>query len=222
MVADLAVNLRLIVVADVEGARGRDLVGIVRAALAGGAPAVQLRAKTSTGRQMFMLAEALLRETRAAGALFFVNDRVDIALAAGADGAHVGDADLPLVAARKIVPPGFLLGRSVETVDQARLAEREAADYLGVGPVFSTGSKADASAPIGTAAISDIVRAVKIPAVAIGGIDATNSAEVLAAGAAGVAVIRAVLGAPDPRAAARELMQGARPSGSRVPTGTEP
>lgn len=186
---------------------------LVRAALAGGTPAVQLRAKQSTGREMFELAASLVRETRAAGALLFVNDRVDVALAAGADGAHVGDEDLPLAAARRATPPGFLLGRSVETVEQARRAERDGADYLGVGPVFRTGSKPDAGAPIGTSRVAEIAHAARIPSVGIGGITAVNSAEVLRAGAAGVAVIRAVLGDPDPEVAARALLGGARSGG---------
>lgn len=211
--ADLAERLRLIVVADVDSARGLDLIGIVRAALAGGAPAVQLRAKKSGGREMFELAQALLQETRAAGALLFVNDRVDVALAAGADGAHIGDDDLPLAAARRMVPSGFLLGRSVETEEQAVRAEREGADYLGAGAVYPTGSKADAGTPIGTARLAAISRAVAIPTVAIGGIGVFNAAEVMAAGAAGIAVIRAVLAAPDPRSAARELTRLAKPRG---------
>ena len=211
MAADLRQQLRLIVVADVEGAGGRDLVEIIRAALQGGAPAVQLRAKISSGREMTRLAEALKQHTRAAGALLFVNDRVDVALAAGADGAHIGDDDLPLTAARQIVPPGFLLGRSVDDIEGAIRAEAEGADYLGAGPVYPTGSKADAGAPVGTDQVSRIASAVEIPVVGIGGIDVTNAAAVIRAGAAGVAVIRAVLGATDPLAATQELLQAATP-----------
>ena len=112
---ELAARLSLVVITDAECAAGRGLVQVVRAALRGGAPAVQVRAKTETARETVELSRSLREETRAAGALLFVNDRVDVALAAGADGAHLGDDDLPLAAARSIVPPGFLLGRSVDT-----------------------------------------------------------------------------------------------------------
>jgi thiamine-phosphate pyrophosphorylase len=112
MNADLARRLRLIVVTDPDCGAGRDVVEVVRAALRGGAPAIQLRMKDAAAREMTALARALREETRAAGALLFVNDRVDVALAAGADGAHVGQDDLPVAAARRIAPPGLLIGVS--------------------------------------------------------------------------------------------------------------
>ena len=199
-------NLSLIVVTDPAVPAGRTLVAQVRAALRGGAPAIQLRAKDASAREAALLARELLLETRAAGALLFVNDRVDVALAAGADGAHLGDEDLPLAAARRIVPPGFLLGMSADTVELALQAQRDGADYLGVGPVYGTASKADAGAPIGTARIAEVAAAVRIPIVGIGGIHPHNAAPVIEAGAAGVAVISAVMHAPDPESATRELL----------------
>ena len=203
----LAARLALIVVTDPAVPAGLTLVEAVRSALRGGAPSIQLRAKDRSARDTAQLARELLVETRAAGALLFINDRVDIALAVGADGAHLGDEDLPLAAARRIVPPGFLLGMSADSVELAREAERDGADYLGVGPVYGTASKADAGAPIGTARITEVASAVRIPVVGIGGIHATNAAPVVEAGAAGVAVISAVMHAADPEEATRALLR---------------
>jgi thiamine-phosphate pyrophosphorylase len=207
----LAERLALIVVTDAECGTDRELVEVVRAALAGGAPAVQLRAKTETSREMVELASRLLVETRAAGALLFVNDRMDVALAVGADGAHLGNDDLPIPAARRIAPPGFLLGRSVETLAEAEQAIHDGADYLGVGPVYATLSKADAGPVIGAEGVRAMCDAAgPAPVVGIGGIDATNAGEVAGAGAAGVAVIRAVMLAADPGAAAAALLRSVR------------
>ncbi|HEU0014331.1 MAG TPA: thiamine phosphate synthase [Longimicrobium sp.] len=203
----LAGRLRLIVVTDPACGPGRTLVDVVRAALRGGAPAVQLRAKDASAREMAELARALLAETRAAGALLFVNDRVDVALAVGADGAHVGEDDLPVGAARLIVPEGFLLGMSAATPELAIAAQEDGADYVGVGPVYATASKPDAGDPVGAARIAAVAAAVRIPVVGIGGIDASNARTVVEAGAAGVAVISAVMQAGDPEAAVRELMR---------------
>ena len=207
---DLARRLELIVVTDARCGEGRKLVDVVRAALRGGAPAIQLRAKTEPARETVALARALREETRAAGALLFVNDRLDVALVAGADGAHVGEDDIPVLAARRIVPPRFLLGRSVETPEQALRAREDGADYVGVGPVYETASKDDAGLPVGLARISAVADAAGVPVVAIGGIDEENAADVARAGAAGVAVIRAVMQAPDPEEAVRELLRRVR------------
>jgi thiamine-phosphate diphosphorylase len=206
MSGDLADRLRLIVVTDAALAGGCGVVDVVRAALRGGAPAVQVRDKDGSAREQAALARALLPETRAAGALLFVNDRVDVALAVGADGAHLGDDALPLAAARRIVPAGFLLGRSADTPDEAKAAERDGADYIGTGPVYGTATKHDAGGAIGTARIAEVAGAVAIPVVGIGGIAATNAAPVVAAGARGVAVVSAVMAAADPEAAAREIL----------------
>ncbi len=203
----LAARLGLIVVTDPRVAARRTVLDVVRAALRGGAPAIQLRAKEAGGREAAELAAALLAETRAAGALLFVNDRVDVALAAGADGAHVGQDDLPVAAVRRIVPPGFLVGVSAETPELALRAERDGADYVGVGPVRPTASKDDAGEAVGLARVAEVVAAVRIPVVGIGGIHAGNAADVLRAGAAGVAVISAVMQAADPEAAARALLR---------------
>lgn len=203
----LAERLSLIVVTDPECGPGRAVVDVVRAALQGGAPAIQLRDKSADARDLVLLARLLLEETRRAGALLFVNDRVDVALAAGADGAHLGDDDLPLPDARRIAPPGFLLGRSVDDLDQARAATAEGADYLGIGPVRDTPSKEDAGAALGVGGVARVCAAVDLPVVAIGGVDAETAPALSAAGAAGIAVIRAVMAAADPRRATEELLR---------------
>jgi thiamine-phosphate pyrophosphorylase len=179
---------------------------VVRAALRGGAPAIQLRMKDAPAREMAEVARALAAETRAAGALLFVNDRVDVALAAGADGAHVGQDDLPAAAARRIAPPGFLVGVSAETAELALRAQAEGADYVGVGPVYATGSKADAGDAVGVERIAQVAAAVRIPVVGIGGITIANAPAVLRAGAAGVAVISAVMRTENPEAAVCALL----------------
>ncbi|HET7275903.1 MAG TPA: thiamine phosphate synthase [Longimicrobiaceae bacterium] len=218
----LAERLALTVITDPSCGDGRSLVEVVRAALQGGAPAIQMRVKNGSGREMMELGALLLAETTRAGALLFVNDRVDVALALGADGAHIGADDLPLPAARKISPPGFLLGRSVDSAAEARQAELDGADYVGLGPVLATPSKGDAGKPIGLAGVREGTRGLGIPTVVIGGIDARNTAAVVEAGADGVAVIRAVLQAVDPAAAARELIREvvagreARPQGTSI------
>jgi thiamine-phosphate pyrophosphorylase len=205
-VSALAQRLRLVVVTDPDCGDGRSVVEVVRAALRGGAPAVQLRWKDAAAREMATLGRALLRETRAAGALLLVNDRLDVALAIGAEGAHLGQDDLPAAAARALAPPGFLIGVSAETLDLARRAAGDGADYVGVGPVYATGSKADAGDAVGIERVREVAAGAGIPVVGIGGIDGARAAQVLGAGAAGVAVIGAVMRAADPRRAAAALL----------------
>jgi thiamine-phosphate pyrophosphorylase len=207
---ELARRLALLFVTDPDVGPGRELVEVVRAALRGGATAVQLRAKSAGTREMVELGRRLREDTAALGALLFVNDRVDVALAIGADGAHVGDDDLPLVAVRSIAPPGFVVGRSVDSAGEAETAEREGADYVGVGPVTATPSKLDAAAPIGVEGIAAVRAATGLPLVAIGGIDLANAEAVARAGADGVAVIRALTRSEDPERAARELLEAVR------------
>ncbi|HYH78904.1 MAG TPA: thiamine phosphate synthase, partial [Longimicrobium sp.] len=211
-VHELTRRLSLIVITDPDCGEGRTIVDVVRAALRGGAPSIQLRAKDQPAREQAALARALLAETRAAGALLWVNDRLDVALAAGADGVHLGQDDIPVDAARRIVPAGFLVGISAETPELALAAERDGADYVGTGPVHATGSKADAGEAIGCARIAEVARAVRIPVVGIGRISADNADDVVRAGAAGVAVISAVMRAPDPEAATRALMRAVETS----------
>lgn len=195
----------LYVITDPDLARGRSHVEIARAALEGGADAVQLRDKSATACNLGRIAMEIQPLARKFGALFSVNDRVDVALVFDADGVHVGAADLPAREARRLLPRPRILGVSAGTVEEAKRAEREGADYLGVGPVFPTGTKPDAGEAIGTDRLAAVAAAVAIPVVAIGGITADNVAAVFAAGAAGAAVVSAVVAAEDVTAAARGL-----------------
>lgn len=170
------------------------------AAVSGGATMVQLRLKDAPAALLVEVARALVERLPVP---VIVNDRLDVALAAGAAGVHLGADDLPVSAARRIVPAGFIIGVSVGS--DLEIANAEDADYVGIGPVYSTSSKADAGAAIGLAEFSRLARLCARPAVAIGGVTAPRVAELRAGGAAGVAVIRAVLSAADPAAAARAL-----------------
>ena len=178
-----------------------------RAACAGGASAVQLRAKDALDREIVGWAGEIRSLTRRAGALFLVNDRFDLALAAGADGAHLGQDDLPPARVPPAARDRLLLGFSTHTLEQASAARGEPIDYLAFGPVFGTRSKDSPWGPRGLAQLAEVVRCVRpLPVVAIGGIDAGNAASVRAAGAAGFAVISAVAGAAEPEAATRALV----------------
>jgi len=217
----LADLLRLMVITDPELTAGRDPVAVCRAAVAGGATMVQVRGKAAPARELLSLTRAL---TAALAVPVTVNDRVDVALAAGAAGAHLGQDDVPVDAVRPYVPPGFLLGLSVGTPAEADRARRVHADYWSVGPCFATATKPDAGEPLGPAGFAALARlALDVPVVGIGGISAANAGTIVQAGAAGVAVIHAVLGARDPGDAAAGVLRAvisARaggPSGSPTP-----
>lgn len=202
-----APNLRLIVITDGQLAAPRDLMEVVRLSLEAGAPAIQLRDKHATARDLYEQALQLRRLTHEYGSLLFINDRLDIALACNADGAHLGPADLPLAAARRIVPPQFLLGISTDDPATARQAELDGADYLGCGAVFATTSKPEVrDEMIGPAGLAAVAAAVSIPVVGIGGIGLENAPALATTGAAGIAVIGAVMKAPDPYSATRRLL----------------
>ena len=193
-------TLRLLAITD-DLRDGRDgLVARAVAAVHGGASMIQLRLKDADARTMLEVARALVAAVRAP---VIVNDRADVALAAGAAGVHVGTEDLPAAALRAVVPAGFIIGASVGSRDEVELAR--GADYVGIGPVFETGSKADAGPSIGIEGFVALRRLVRLPAVAIGGISDANASSVIAAGADGVAVIRAVFSSADPERAARSL-----------------
>ncbi|MGQ0813294.1 MAG: thiamine phosphate synthase [Gemmatimonadota bacterium] len=190
-------DLRLIVITDAQLAEPRSVEDVVRRALEAGAPAVQLRDKRANARELFEQACKLRTLTAQFGALLFINDRLDVALAARADGAHLGPDDMPVQAARKAAPAPFLVGWSTDDPEQARQAAAAGADYIGCGALFSTTSK-DVSEPrIGPQGLRRVVDSVRIPVVGIGGIDATNVDEVARTGAAGAAVIRAIMSADD-------------------------
>lgn len=195
---------QLYVIADQAAAGTRDLLDVVRLAILGGADVIQLRDKAATVRRLIDQAERLLPVTQAAGIPLIVNDRVDVALHVGADGVHLGQDDLPLGAARSVLGPNRLIGKSTHSIEQALAAEAEGADYIGVGPIFATPTKPDA-ASTGLSLIRQVAQRVRIPWVCIGGIDAANLLTVLTEGARRVAVVRAVCAADDPQAAADRL-----------------
>ncbi len=199
------------VLADDAPHRRRDPVAQSRAACAGGAAVVQLRAKHATDGEILAWAIEIRRLTRARGVLFFVNDRFDLALAAAADGVHLGQHDLPPARVPPEARRRLLLGRSTHTAEEVEAARSEPLDYVAFGPIFATSSKDAEHAPRGLARLAAAVAASGgRPVVAIGGIDATHVAEVRAAGALAVAVISAVADADDPVAATRTLADALR------------
>ncbi len=202
-------RLRLMVITDRKLAAGAGWLVVIEAALAAGATAVQLRDKEASSGQLLELALALRPIAARHGSLFLINDRFDVALAAGAHGVHLGDDDLPVAEIRRVVPRDFIIGRSADTEAAARTAEADGADYLGVGSVFGTLTKKEVIGEvIGTKQLSRVARAVSIPVVGIGGVTALNAAEVARAGAAGMAVVSAVMAAADPGAATQALLDG--------------
>jgi thiamine-phosphate pyrophosphorylase len=206
--ANLRDRLRLIVITDADIAKPRTVLDVVQAAVSVGAPSIQIRDKTAPARELAATGRALLPITRAAGALLFINDRVDVALAIGADGVHVGPDDIPVAAIRPIVPKGFLIGTSTDDPEEAHRLVSEGADYLGCGTVYRTTTKSDAGEAIGIDRLKQVILAVDVPVVGIGGITVVRSREIAdETGAAGVAVIRAVMGAPDPSEAVRALLR---------------
>jgi thiamine-phosphate diphosphorylase len=198
--------LRLYLVAGSQDA-SLGLFETVEAALKGGVTAVQLREKVGTDAQVLATAERIRELCHEYGVPFFVNDRIDLALASGANGVHLGVDDLPVPLAHRIAGERFLIGFSPETDIQARSARLEGASYLGVGPVFGTGSKPDAGPGIGLGVLRRRAEVSGLPVIGIGGIDATNAARVIGAGAVGVSVMSAILRADDPTAAAMALRE---------------
>jgi thiamine-phosphate diphosphorylase len=197
---------RLHVVTDAKVSRGRSHLEVAEAAIAGGADVLQLRDKEASGGRLYREALQLRKLTRDAKVPFIVNDRLDIALAVDADGVHVGQSDLPASVVRGVMGPGKILGVSVDTVEEAVQAEKDGADYLGVGPVFEArGTKPDAGEPVGLDRIARIRRHCRLPIVAIGGINADNVRRVREAGADAVAVISAIVSADDISHATRQL-----------------
>ncbi|HLH89792.1 MAG TPA: thiamine phosphate synthase [Xanthobacteraceae bacterium] len=207
--AKLTVDLRLYAIVDPETAGGHALPDLARMVAAGGATLVQLRDKIHDTAAMVALARAI-KAALPADVPLLVNDRVDVAQAAGADGVHLGQEDMSVVKARELLGPGPFIGLSIKTVEQARAAPLGAIDYVGIGGVFATTSKDQKSAPIGPAGLARIVKVFRerignFPTCGIAGITASNAEQVIAAGADGVSVISALSRAADPTAAAREL-----------------
>jgi thiamine-phosphate pyrophosphorylase len=192
--------LRLVAITDDAEDRRHILVDSVAAAVRGGATSVQVRLKTASPREVVEITRSIISTVAVP---VIVNDRADIALAAGAAGVHVGEADLPVAAIRKFVSPGFLIGASLGS--DAELSNAKDADYVGIGPVYGSDSKADAGEAIGVAGFQRLAALVPHPAVAVGGITADRALQITLAGAAGVAVINAIFKAHDPESATREI-----------------
>lgn len=194
----------LYVIIDPEATRGRDEAVIAAEAIEGGAHLIQLRDKAREKGLQLPVARQLQAICREGGALFFINDHVDLALAVEADGVHLGQKDLPVAVVRRLVPRGMIIGCSTNNADEARKAEADGADYVSVGRLFPTGSKQD-TRPATLETLRAVKAAVSLPVCAIGGIDESNIDDVIAAGADMVSVIAAVVAADDVRAAARRL-----------------
>jgi thiamine-phosphate pyrophosphorylase len=198
---------RLVLVTDRHATGARELATVVEAALDAGVPAVQLREKELSGRELLALADRLRTATARRGALLFVNDRLDVAIAVGADGVHLGGGSMPVSVARRLLGAAALIGISTHAPGE----ETAGADFAFFGPVWPTPSKTGAQ---GEARLTEAVRASRIPVLAIGGVTDDRARAACAAGAAGVAVIRAILAAPDPAAAARTLLAALTPVGA--------
>ncbi len=208
---NVAQLVRLMLVTDDRLVRGRDLVSLAQAAERGGATSVQLRLKQATARELAQLVRGLVQGLRIP---VLVNDRPDVAIAAGAAGAHLGPDDMPVALARRIAPPGFVLGASVGSETEAATAGE--ADYWGIGPWRATPTKEDAGIGLGADGFSRLLRlADGKPALAIGGVTPEDVPVILQAGGKGVAVVSGILGAEDVEAAARRYVEaGQRVSGS--------
>jgi len=208
---------QLCLVTDRALANGRSLGGIVAAAVKGGVTLVQLREKTASTRAFIEQARVLKRLLAPLRVPLLINDRIDVALAAGADGAHVGQQDMPVALARQLLGPAAIIGLSITELGQVRDRDVELADYLGVGPIFAQSTKLDATPPLGLDGLAEVRRASSKPIVAIGGVSAANADAVRSAGADGIAVVSAIMGADDPRAAAAALVSA--PKAGRLKSG---
>lgn len=205
-----ALRLHLVTDSALCGARG--ILAVVDAAVRGGVSCVQLREKSLDTRAFVERARALKAWLGPLGVPLLINDRVDVALACGADGVHVGQNDMAPEDVRRLMPGG-LIGLSVESLAQLAAAERAPVDYYGISPVFATRSKHDAAPALGLEGLRAIRAGTRRPLVAIGGIDAGNAAQVMAAGADGLAVVSALCSSADPEAAARDLRARMSPAG---------
>ena len=198
-------DLTLYLVAGSDAVGGRPLAEVIVAAVRGGVTLVQLREKSLPDAAMIDLARDIKERLQPHGVPLIINDRVNVALAAGADGVHLGLEDLEAAPARALLGPDMILGVSAGTRAEAARVDPALADYAGVGSVYATATKPDAGPPIGIEGLIALKRRIPLPVVAIGGIGAGRAQDVMAGGVAGIAVVSAICGAPDPEAAARRL-----------------
>ena len=201
------VDYSLYLVTDRGLSRGRTNLEIISAAVNGGTTVVQLREKECSTREFIEQALAIKEFLKDHGVPLIINNRVDVAQAVKADGVHLGQTDMPLEAAKKIVGDSMIIGISAESLQDAIEAEKGGADYLGVSPIYATPTKTDTAPPLGLEGLREIRRAVRLPLVGIGGLNPGNAAEVIRSGADGVAVVSAIVAADDPQTAADELKQ---------------
>jgi len=199
--------LRLYLVTDQPSLKGRTLIDLVQSAVQGGVTCVQLREKHASSRDFYAQAVALMDLLAPLNIPLIINDRLDIALACGAHGVHLGQNDLPVQAARKLLPPEVFIGWSVETLEDVAHSATLPLDYLGVSPVFATPTKTDTAPPWGLEGLQRLRALTPLPLVAIGGIQLHNATQVLQAGADSLAVVSAICSADDPRAAS-QLFRG--------------
>ncbi len=198
-------DLSLYLVTDRHLSKGRSHEYIVAEAIKGGVTMVQLREKEASSREFYELAIRLKRSLEGSNVPLIINDRLDIALAVDADGLHIGQSDLPYKVARKLLGKNKIIGLSVENMEQARMANDLDVDYIGISPVFSTPTKTDTQKPFGLEGIREIAGFSRHKSVAIGGINSDNAADIIRAGANGIAVVSAIVSADEPTKAAREL-----------------
>jgi len=203
-------NLELYVIIDRRMMRGRSPIQVAREAIAGGATALQLREEKMEGRDLCNLALALKKIAKQERALFLIDDRVDIAKACDADGVHLGEKDLPIKITRNLLGRNKIIGATVRNLSQALKAQREGADYLSLGPIFPTKTKKDLPPSRDLKTITRVKKKIRIPLIAIGGINRDNVASVIRAGADGVAVVSAITKAENVRKATRELLSRIR------------
>lgn len=199
-------DLRLYLVTDAACLRGRSLTDVVLAAVQGGTSCVQLREKHSATRDFVAMALAIKTLLEPFGVPLVINDRIDVALACGAQGVHLGQSDMPVTLARHLLPPDVFIGLSVENCADVLRAASQPVDYLGVSPIFATPTKTDTAAPWGLDGLRLVRSMTQLPLVAIGGIHVGNAGDVLAAGADGLAVVSALCSADDPCATARSFL----------------
>jgi thiamine-phosphate pyrophosphorylase len=201
----MAVDYSLYLITDRSFLKGRSLKSVVEEAIIGGTTIVQVREKNISTREFYRVAMEIKEVTDHYKIPLIINDRIDIAQAINADGVHLGQDDMPLTIARKILGKDKIIGISAGTLDEALEAQKDGADYLGIGAIFYTGTKKDIDTPIGIEYLKHIYDNISIPAVAIGGINETNFKEVLSTGVDGISVISAILGKDDIKYAAKML-----------------
>jgi thiamine-phosphate pyrophosphorylase len=201
------IDYALYLVTDRGLAHGRSNLEIVKAAVQGGVTCVQLREKECSTLDFIGQALAIKDFLKSSGVPLIINDRVDVALAIEADGVHLGQTDMPLDIAKKILGDSMIIGISAESLEDALEAEKGGADYLGVSPIYATPTKTDTAPALGLEGLRAIREAVRLPLVGIGGLNRKNSAAVIQNGANGVAVVSAIVAADDPATAARDLLQ---------------